>query len=95
MKTEGVRREVQRIDCGNGKFRRIWQWTVEPAAKVAVAGTVATPVLLELRLTVTPPVGAGADRFSVTFWVTRPVMVKLASEKLAVAVTCTDPLPEV
>ena len=37
------------------------------AAIVTVAGTVATPVLLELRLKVTPPVGAGADRFSVRF----------------------------
>jgi len=41
MKAEGVRREEQRIDCGNGKFRRIWQWTVEPAAKVEVTDTIA------------------------------------------------------
>jgi hypothetical protein len=35
------------------------------ARTVTVAGTVATPVLSELRFTVTPPTGAGADRFSV------------------------------
>jgi len=43
MKTEGVRRKEQRIDWGNGKFRRIWQWTVEPAAKLEVTDTIAAP----------------------------------------------------
>ncbi len=37
------------------------------AAKVTVPGTVATAGLLELRLTVNPPAGAGAGRFSVRF----------------------------
>ncbi len=36
----------------------------QPVAQVTVAGTVATLVLLELRLTVSPPAGPG-DRFSV------------------------------
>ena len=39
--TEGVRKEQLRIDCGNGKFRRPWQWTVELAAKVEVTEAVA------------------------------------------------------
>jgi len=59
------------------------------AAIVTVAGTVATPVLLELKLKATPPAGAGADKFSVRFWVAIPVMVPVLGEKLAVAVTCT------
>jgi hypothetical protein len=37
------------------------------APKLTVAGTVATPVLLELRLIVKPPAGAGDERFSVRF----------------------------
>jgi hypothetical protein len=40
---------------------------VEPAAKFTVAGTVATAVLLELRLTVTPPGGAAAESVRVRF----------------------------
>ena len=59
------------------------------AAKVTVEGTVATPVLLELKLIVKPPAGAGADRFKVRFWVAMPVRVRLAGEKLALAATCT------
>ena len=57
------------------------------AAKFTVAGTVATPVLLELRFMVRPPVGAGADKFKVRFCVAVPVMVRLVGEKLAVAAT--------
>jgi hypothetical protein len=40
---------------------------VAPAAKFTLAGTVATAVLLELRLTVKPPAGAGPVRFRVRF----------------------------
>ena len=40
---------------------------VVPARKVTDAGTVATPVLSEIKLMVCPPAGAGADRFSVRF----------------------------
>jgi hypothetical protein len=42
---------------------------VAPAAKVAVAGVVATAVLLELVFTVRPVGGAAAERVSVRFWV--------------------------
>jgi len=59
---------------------------VEPCAKVAVGGTVATPALLELRLTVRPPAGAGADRLSVMFCVVRPVIVMEPGAKLTLAV---------
>src|SRR5437588_10813894 len=65
------------------------------AAMVTVAGTVATPVLLELRFITTPPAGAGADKFSVRFWVAVPVLVPRAEERLAVAVTCTVWLADV
>jgi hypothetical protein len=51
---------------------------VVPAPNVTVAGTVATPVLLELRLTTSPPAGAAAERFNVRFCVSRPVMVVFA-----------------
>ena len=37
------------------------------AAKLTLAGTVAAPVLLELRFIVKPPAGAGADKFKVRF----------------------------
>src|SRR3954453_20732678 len=40
---------------------------VAPAANDTVAGTVATPVLSDLRLTVTPTAGAGADKVNVRF----------------------------
>jgi hypothetical protein len=56
---------------------------------VTVAGTVATPGLSELRFTVTPPTGAGADRFSVSLACLVVVIVTLAAEKLSVALTCT------
>jgi hypothetical protein len=65
---------------------------VAPAAKVTVAGTVATAVLLELRLTVTPPVGAVADKVSVKFCVVVPIMLRLDGEKATVAVTWTAAL---
>ena len=64
----------------SGIFGRLLAWMIaEPpatpvtatdvvvafAAKLAVEGTVATPVLLELRFTLRPPAGAGADSVSV------------------------------
>jgi hypothetical protein len=67
-----------------------------PAAKVTVAGTVATPVLLELRLAVSPPAGAIPDRFNVKFCAEFAPIVRLAGEKklLPPPVTvCTCPLP--
>jgi hypothetical protein len=47
---------------------------VAPLAKVTVAGTVAIPVGLALRLTVRPDEGAGADRFRVRVAVVGPVI---------------------
>jgi len=59
---------------------------VEPAANVAVAGTVDTAVLLEVTLIVTPPVGATAERVAVIFDVFGPVMLRV-EESVTVAVT--------
>jgi len=42
------------------------------AGIVTVAGTVATLVLLEVRLRVMPPVGAVVDKVSVKVWVAVP-----------------------
>jgi hypothetical protein len=67
---------------------------VEPAAKLTMAGTVATVWSLELRLTVSAA-GATPDRFKVRPCVAMPLMVRLTGEKLIVrggataAVTCT------
>jgi hypothetical protein len=63
------------------------------AGMVTVAGTVATFLLLELRLTVIPPAGAGDDRFSVRFCVATPLIVRVVGEKLRDAVTVTELLP--
>jgi hypothetical protein len=62
-----------------------------PATKLTVAGTVATAVLLELRLMMTPPKGASADSVSVRFCVP-PLRVMLGGVNTTVAVTCTDEL---
>ena len=66
------------------------------APKLTVGAALATPALLELRLIVNPPDGAGPDRISVRFCVAVPVIVRLAGEKLMVVVpgavpevTCT------
>jgi hypothetical protein len=48
---------------------------VWPTANVAVAGTVAMLVLLELRLTVTPPVGAAPDNVRVKVPVPAPPII--------------------
>jgi hypothetical protein len=45
-------------------------------------------VLLELRLIVKPPAGAGAERFNVRFCAVKPVIVRVFGEKLALAATC-------
>jgi len=66
-----------------------------PAAKVAVEGTVAALVLLELRLTVRPPAGALPERTSVRGCVERVVNVRLFVENAIVAVTCTAVAPPV
>jgi hypothetical protein len=65
--------------------------TLEPGEKLTLPGTVTAPVLLEDRLTITPPVGAAAESVSVRFCV--PVlMVRLSGLKTTVAVTCTAEL---
>jgi hypothetical protein len=63
------------------------------AAKLTLGGTVATAVLLELRLTAKPPAGAGVDRFRKVFCVPAPLKVRAAGENAIVAVTCTVALP--
>jgi hypothetical protein len=50
---------------------------------VAVAG------VPELRLMMTPPAGAAADKVSVRFCVLNPEMVRVPGGKLTVAFTCT------
>jgi hypothetical protein len=62
---------------------------VEPAVNVAVAGTVATNVLLELRLTVNPPVGAAPDKVSVILFAPMEVRVMLGWGHATVAPTVT------
>ena len=57
---------------------------VAPDAIVAVAGTVATAVLEELRLTVRPPMGAGADNVNVRFCAAVPLIVSVDGVKLTV-----------
>jgi hypothetical protein len=64
-------------------------------ANVTLFGTVATAGVAELRLTVRPPAGAGAERFSVAFWVTIPVIVTAVCVKLIVAFEFTVPAPDV
>ena len=55
---------------------------------VTVAGTLATPVLLEARLIEKPAAGAATDRVRVRFCVVVPVIDKFGGEKLIVPVTC-------
>jgi hypothetical protein len=50
---------------------------------VAVAG------VPELRLMMTPPAGAAADKVSVRFCVLNPEMIRVSGGKLTVAFTCT------
>ena len=45
------------------------------AANVTVAGTVATPAFSELKVTVKPPAGAGADNIKLRFSVAVPLML--------------------
>jgi len=50
---------------------------VLPDVNVAVAGTVATLMLLDVRFTVIPAAGAGAERVSVRVPATGPVIVNV------------------
>ena len=71
---------------------------VVPCAKVTLAGAVATAVLLEFRLTVRPPAGAGPERLSERFCVAPGRMVTGPDGKPIVVVTWTcwlaDPRPD-
>jgi len=62
---------------------------VAPAAIWTDCGTVTTPDGLALRLTVTPPVGAGADNVSVRFVLPAPTMVVVPGLKLSAPVVRT------
>ena len=55
---------------------------VDAAANVTDGGTVETPGLLEFRLAVSPPGGAGPDRFNVRFCVVATSMGVMLGEKL-------------
>jgi len=69
---------------------------VAPAANVTVDGTVTTPVLSECKFMVTPPAGAGAESVTETIRAPDPVgMVKIAGEKVSIAVTRTGWLADV
>jgi hypothetical protein len=65
------------------------------AGKLTLPGTVTALVLLEVRFTVRPAEGAGAERFSATFCVVIPLIVTVGDAKLIVAVTCTGALAAV
>jgi hypothetical protein len=70
---------------------------VAPAAKLTLDGTVATPVLLELRLTVKPLAGACPPvKFKVRLPVPPAVMPRVVGVKLMTGgVTVTVPVPDV
>lgn len=93
------------LAVASGMFGKLLAWIVaEPAAipvtatevvrapaeNEAVVGTVATEVLLELRFTVSPDAGAGADKVSVRFCVAAPEMTRLGGVKLTLALICTE-----
>jgi hypothetical protein len=62
---------------------------VAPAANVTDDGTVATLALLDARLMVSPPVGAGPESVSVAFCVVAAVTESVAGVKDMVALTVT------
>jgi hypothetical protein len=62
---------------------------------VAVGGTVATPGLLEVRVSGTPPAGAGTERAIVTDWLAPAAIVMGPERKFSAAPTCTVPVPAV
>lgn len=68
---------------------------VAPTAMVAVAGTVAAAMLLELKVTTKPPTGAGPDKVKVRFFVSVPFTDKVSGVKAMVAVTWTACVAEV
>lgn len=68
---------------------------VAPAPMLTETGTVAAAVLDELIAKVSPPTGAGAERFNVRFCEPGATMERVAGEKLIVAVTFTGCEPVV
>jgi hypothetical protein len=70
---------------------------VAPALKVTVDGTVAMAVFCELRLTVRPPAGAGAEsaRFRFRAWEEPAATLPTLGWKARLAPTLTDWLAEV
>ena len=62
---------------------------VEFAAKLTLAGTVTTPVLLDVRFTVRPLGGAAAERFRATLCEVIPVIETVGEAKLITVATCT------
>src|ERR1017187_639465 len=64
------------------------------AGKTTLGGTVATLGLLEVRLTVSPTEGAGAERLSATFCVVTPVIVTVGEANVMMAVTFTAALAD-
>jgi hypothetical protein len=68
---------------------------VANAGKLTLAGTVATPGVAELRFTVNPDAGAGAERFRTTGWVPIPAMVTVGCANVTTAVVCTVPVLDV
>jgi hypothetical protein len=62
---------------------------VAPAANVTEVGTVAALVLLDARLMVSPPAGAGPERVSVAFCVVAAATDRVAGVKDMVAFTVT------
>ena len=65
-----------------GSVVRVKVVVVAPAGIVTVAGTVPTAVLLELRATTKPPVGAGLEIVTVPVEVTPPSTVVGEKERL-------------
>lgn len=60
---------------------------VKPAGIVTLAGAVATPVLLNVRLTTIPPAGAVVDKLRSKFAVPPAGMFTFVAENVSVALT--------
>jgi hypothetical protein len=83
------------IVVGPGATDVIGTFTVvAPAAIVTLAGTVATPVLLDVRFTLRPLAGAADVIFKATFCVLTPVIVTVGTANVKVVVTFTAALAD-
>ena len=63
--------------------------TVEPAATKTLAVTVAIDVLLLVKLTVTPPVGAGVERLKARLLVCAGARIRPVARLISLLVTVT------